>query len=268
VGELIGVNKLREFVHSLILTGRLKGVQPVSAMIIAEPERGKTSIVVEKQCEALMIMTDVTGKGLQLLCQMNPRTTHFVINDMGVIGGHSPKTQNYFYAMLMAMTEEGIRAVANPDGVEAAAKAGRRGFIGCITTSQATDKRHSWHKRGLARRIVPFHFDYSNELILKIKTEIDNGHHATFESEQILKVPEANIEVKLPEKQSAQIRAIADLRSEKLNQLGISLLKNYRSLAMGHALIKTWKNPTVSDNDVEFLKRIDPYVNWKEPSVL
>jgi len=48
MGEVIGVNKLREFVQALVLTGRLKDAPPVSAMISAEPERGKTSIVVEK----------------------------------------------------------------------------------------------------------------------------------------------------------------------------------------------------------------------------
>jgi hypothetical protein len=267
LGELIGVDKLREFVQSLILTGRLKNACPVSAMIIAEPERGKTSIVVEKQCEGIMLMTDITGKGLQFLCQMNPRTTHFVINDMGIIGGHSAKTQNYFYSMLMAMTEEGIRAIASPDGVETTA-AGRRGFIGCITTSQATDKRHSWHKRGLARRIVPFHFDYSEDLILKIKAKIDKDKAATFDSIETFKIPEASIDVLISDKLSSSIRMIADGRSKKLGQLGISLLKNYRTLAKGHALMRTWKNPQVTETDVEFLKRIDPYVDWLTPAIL
>jgi hypothetical protein len=267
MGELIGVNKLREFVQSLILTGRIKNSQPISAMIIAEPERGKTSIVVEKQCEAIMVMTDITGKGLQFLCQMNPRTTHFVINDMGVIGGHSPKTQNYFYAMLMAMTEEGIRSIANPDGIETAV-AGRRGFIGCITTSQANDKRHSWHKRGLARRILPFHFDYSNELILKIKAEIDKDKQASFDSNEVFKIPEANIAVEISEKSSSEIRRISDERAKEMGQLGISLLKNLRTLAKGHALLRTWKNPTVTEQDVEFLKRIQMYLDWNNPAIL
>lgn len=267
MGELIGVNKLREFIQALIMTGRIKGSQPVSAMIIAEPERGKTSIVVEKQCEALMIMTDVTGKGLQFLCQMNPRTTHFVINDMGVIGGHSPKTQNYFYAMLMAMTEEGIRSVANPDGIETATS-GRRGFIGCITTSQSNDKRHSWHKRGLARRIIPFHFDYSQDLIMKIKAEIDKDKPASFESNEVFKIPEANIHVEISEKFSLEIRRIADIRATQMGQLGISLLKNLRTLSKGHALLRTWKNPSVTETDIEFLKRINPYLDWDKPAIL
>lgn len=267
MGELIGVNRLREFVQALILTGRVKHSQPVSAMIIAEPERGKTSIVVEKQCEAIMVMTDITGKGLQLLCQMNPRTTHFVINDMGVIGGHSPKTQNYFYAMLMAMTEEGIRSIANPDGIETAV-AGRRGFIGCITTSQANDKRHSWHKRGLARRILPFHFDYSEALILKIKSEIDKDKPAGFESNDIFKIPEANIAVEISEKASIEIRKVADIRAIEMGQLGISLLKNLRTLAKGHALLRTWKNPIVTEHDVEFIKNIQVYLDWIKPAIL
>jgi hypothetical protein len=267
-GELIGVNKLREFFETIIYTARVKDGSPVSAMIIADPERGKTSICVQKECEAFKILTDVTGKGLQFLCQMDSRCTHFIVNDMGVITAHGQKTQNYFFSMLLAVTEEGIRAISSPDGFEAVQN-GRRGFIGCITSAEARDKRFSWYRRGLARRMVPFHFDYPQNLVLKIKAEIDKDKAANFIAGDVLKIPDVNIKVDIPEKYVSIIRDIADRRAEILGQLGISLLKNYRMLAKAHALRRSnWKNVAIGDEDIEFLKRIDPYVDWTNPALL
>lgn len=265
--DLIGVNKLREFFETVILTGRLKDTEPVSAMIIADPERGKTSVVLEKNCDAFKVLTDLTGKGLQFLCQMDARCTHFILNDMGVIAAHSQKTCDFFFAMLIAMTEEGIRSVATPKGFESIAS-GRRGFIGCITSNQAKDHRSWWYRRGLARRMVPFHFDYRQELILNIKAEIDKNHYASFKANGVFKVPEAHIDVDVPAAETKEIRRISDSRAEKLEQLGISLLKNYRSLAKAHAIGRTWQKPSVNEQDIEFLKRIDPYVDWKIPAIL
>lgn len=267
MAELIGVDKLREFFETIILTGRVKDLEPVSAMIIADPERGKTSVVVEKNCEAFRVLTDLTGKGIQWLCQMDHKCTHLVVNDMVTIMAHGRTTRDYFLSMLIAMTEEGVRAVAGPQGLETVNK-GRRGFVGCITSSQAKDNRSWWYKRGLSRRMVPFHFDYSADLILNIKARIDNGHGANFVSNEVFTIPEKNIPVQIPEQMATKIRTISDFRAKKLGQLGISLLKNYRGMAQGHALLRSFKNPIVNEQDVEFLIRIDPYVDWTTPGLL
>jgi hypothetical protein len=264
---LMGIDLLREFFQTIVFSGKVKGKDPVSTMLIAAPERGKTSVVLEKVCESLVILTDCTGKGLDFVCQMNQKATHIVINDMAVIQAHSGKAGAYFYSRLLAMTEEGIRAMAGPQGFSSVDK-GRRGFIGCITSDQACDHRMSWYRRGLARRMVPFHFDYPEKLVLKIKEEIHNGHENGFYNHEILRVPDILIEVKLEESVSHEIGALSDSRAEKLGELGISLLKNYRALARAHALRRDWKKPVVNKLDVEFLKRIDPFINWEEAALL
>lgn len=267
LGNLIGMEKLREFFETIILTGRIKGESPVSAMIIADPERGKTSVAVEKQCEAFKILTDITGRGLQNLCALDARCTHFVINDMGIVMAHGAKTREYFFAMLLACTEEGIRAMAGPEGIETIS-GGKRGFVGCITSTQAKDNRSWWFKRGLARRMVPFHFDFTKELVLKIKAEIIAGKGATFNNVQVFKIPDVPIQVEIPKKIEDRILQMANLRADYLGQLGISLLKNYRTLAKAHAISRTWKKPVVGEADFDFLMMIDPYVDWEKAGLL
>lgn len=261
----MGVELASEFVNTVVLTGSVENANPVSAMLIANPEQGKTSIVLEKSNDQVISLTDVTGRGLQFLCQMKPEATHFIVNDMGIIGAHSGKTREFFYGMLLAMTEEGMKTVASPDGIQSF-KTGRKGIIGCITSEQANDTRTWWHKRGLARRLIPFHYAYSESLIIRIKNEIVNGKHVSFEEPKPA-YPKIAIRVALDHFLSEKVRQLADKKSARLSQLGISLLLRYQTLAKGHALFRNWKNAKVTEEDIEFLQRIEPYVDWEMPGL-
>jgi len=261
----MGVELASEFVNTVVLTGSIEGVNPASAMLIANPEHGKTSIVLEKSNDQVIPLTDVTGKGLQFLCQMKPDATHFVINDMGIIASHNGKTREFFYGMLLAMTEEGMKTIASPDGVQSI-KTGRKGIIGCITSDQAKDSRAWWQKRGLSRRLIPFHYAYSESLIIKIKDNIVKGHHVSFEEPKPA-YPKVAVRVGLDNFLSEKIRLISDRKAMVLGQLGIGLLIRYQALAKAHALFRSWKNARVIEDDIEFLIKIDPYVDWSMPGL-
>ncbi len=265
VTRLMGVELASEFVNTVVLTGSVENANPVSAMLIANPEQGKTSIVLEKSNEQVIPLTDCTGKGLQFLCQMKPEATHFVVNDMGVIASHGGKTREFFYGMLLAMTEEGMKTIASPDGVQYI-KTGRKGIIGCITSEQAKDSRAWWQKRGLARRLIPFHYAYSEALLIRIKDNIVAAGHTSFE-EPNPKYPKIRLKVTLDTFLSEKIRQISDRKASLLGQLGISLLIRYQSLAKGHALYRSWKNAKVTEEDIEFLMKIDPYIDWQSPGL-
>lgn len=262
---LMGVELASEFVNTVILTGAVENSNPVSAMLIANPEQGKTSIVLEKSGEQVIPITDVTGKGLHMLCQIKPDATHFIINDMGIVMAHGNKTREYFFGMLLAMTEEGIKTTASPDGVQYI-KMGKKGIIGCITSDQASDNRAWWQRRGLARRLVPFHYAYSSQLVVNIKDNMLNGNHKSF-VEPNTPYPKVKIHVKLDRERAEKIRQISDRKAIKLGQLGISLLLRYMALAKGHALYRSWKNASVVDDDIEFLLRIDTFIDWTTPGL-
>ena len=262
---LMGVTLASEFVNTVILTGAVENTNPVSAMLIANPEQGKTSIVLEKSGEQVIPITDVTGKGLYFLCQMKPDATHFIINDMGIVMAHGNKTREYFFGMLLAMTEEGIKTTASPDGIQNI-KMGKKGIIGCITSDQASDNRAWWQRRGLARRLIPFHYMYSQQLVVNIKNNIMSGEHRSF-VEPNTAYPKVKIHVILDRIVADKIRQISDRKAGQLGQLGISLLLRYQGLAKAHALYRSWKNAKVLDDDVDFLLRIDSFVDWTTPGL-
>lgn len=268
MSSLVGVELLQEYVGTVVLTGKVKGHVPVSTMLIAQPERGKTSVALDKSCTSVAPLTDVTGKGLQFVCQMSPKVSHIVIMDMAVVMSHSKKSAEYFFSMLLAMLEEGIRAMASPGGITTVEN-GRRAIIGCVTSDQAKDNRRWWYSRGVARRMIPFHYEYPDALVIEIKNRIDAGHASNFDSPKGLRIPELMLPVAISEQCSIDIRRLADNRAANLGQLGISLLKNYRTLAAGHAIYRgNWKNVRVGQEDVEFLERIDRYISWSTPALL
>lgn len=268
MGRLMGVDLASEYIHTIVLTGRVEDGGPVSTLLIANPENGKTSIVLEKSGDYCINLTDVSGKGLKFLCQIYPDASHFIISDMGTVMAHSQKTREYFFGMLLALTEEGIKTIAGPDGIESI-KSGRKAIIGCITSDQAKDNRMWWYRRGLARRLIPFHYAYSEALVIRIKDVIMRGQHKNFEEGvDSSKFPKLKLKVALSPEMAQEIRKISDRRAAVLGQLGISLLIRYQTLAKAHAIYRgDWKKSQVTAEDIDFLMRIDPFIDWATPGL-
>lgn len=265
---LIGMQLVEEFITTVILSGHLQNEAPVSTVLIATPECGKTSIVLERPCKAVFPVTDATGRGLMEICKMRGEITHIVLNDLVAIMSHKQTVNQYTLSVINAMTEEGIQAVAFPGSIERY-EHGKRGIIACTTVDLFVDKRHWWWKIGLASRLLPFGYDHPTPLQLKIKALIESDNRNGTPAKEII-VPAAKIHVTIPEKHNPEIRKLSDYRSKLLGDpKGYRRLLQYRALAKAHALRRTWKNPvTVTVEDIEFLHRIDAYISYTETKPL
>ena len=211
-----------------------------------------------------MVLSDVTGRGIQNLCQTMPQVTHFIINDMLAPGAKKQSVKQFTISMLCSMTEEGIRATAYPDGVKRVEN-GRRAIIACIPADIVNDGRAWWNKSGFSSRMLPFAYGHSEALTIKIKDHINSDKFVpTWEGEnkKVFLTPKVPIEVKLPVKEREQIRKLADHRSKALEEKGYRRLKQYRTVAAGHAIRRGWKNPVVTQKDIEFLLQLDGFVSY------
>lgn len=273
---MIGTEFLRELIESVILTGRIKGGDPVSLLLIAAPESGKTSVVLQRPCKVVEAYADVTGKGIHKIIQAQPELTHIVINDLVATLSHKQSVNRYTISQLNAMTEEGITAIASPSGVEKFS-AGKRGVIASLTLELATDARHWWNKVGFTSRMLPFCYAYPADLIVEIKESIDhtaanprNGSRKP-KAKKAFAVPDKHIPVEYPEDMVKDIRQIADVRSMMMKEQGMRRLKQYHNITMGHALLRartTHTNAVVNQDDVKFMKRMDRYVSYDTPQQL
>lgn len=266
---LIGMELVEEFVSTAILSGRLQHESPVSILLIAAPESGKTSIALEKPCKAVMAFTDVTGRGLMEICRLNGDVTHIIINDLVPVMSHRSSVNQYTISVINSMTEEGIQAVAYPKGIEKY-DAGKRAIIACLTLDLANDGRAWWNRIGLASRLLPFSFDHPPALQIRIKKLIQddkrNGHgSAKLEAQKELFVPDGKILVTVPDKLKPEILKLSDFKAKQLGDpKGYRRLKQFTALAKAHALRRSWKLKEVGQEDIEFLHRIDPYISYTE----
>ena len=260
---LIGMELIREVVETTILTGRVKGSAPVSLLLIASPESGKTSVVLAKECAGIIALSDVTGRGLQELCKNHPEVSHIVINDLVAVAAHKATVSRYTMSMLNAMTEEGIRAVAFPGQLETFSS-GKRGIIASIPTTMAKDGRAWWNKIGLSSRMLPLCFKHSTDLNIQIKAMITSGKMGPSHSapNQVFKIPSASIAVFLPTKQAKRIQEIAEDVGMRMQEEGYRRLHQFRALAQGHALLRTWRKPSVTEADIEFLLKLRKYISY------
>lgn len=263
---MIGTALITEFIETILLTGRLKDESPVSCFIIAKPEHGKTSICLENPFACAIDLTDVTGKGLQEILKYKEEVSHIILNDLTAIQAHGRVVRSYLIAMINAMVEEGIRSVAFPGQVDIF-KNGKRGIIGCVTPGLISDQRVWFNKIGLSSRIFPFHYNYSESLVIKIKASICAEEKS--KSPKELSIPLDHLYVKIDKTFSDEILKISNEKSKELgDDTGIRRLKQFRRLAKAHALKGTWKNPIVTKTDIEFIKRIYPYVDYKKGCIL
>lgn len=271
---MIGTELVRELVETVILTGCIRDCDPCSLLLIAAPESGKTSVVLERPCRAIEAFADITGRGIHMvLAEKGKDITHIVINDLVAVLSHRQSVNRYTISQLNALTEEGLEKISTPAGIQIF-KGGRKGVIASLTLEMAKDARHWWHKTGFASRMLPFCYYYPDDLIIKIKELIDDTRGRTIRlngddahkklSPKEFKTPIQPITVKYPDLVLKDIRHIADIRSLVMKEQGMRRLKQYHALAQAHAMLRCRTNPVVSELDVDFMKKIDLYVSYTE----
>jgi hypothetical protein len=267
--ELIGMNKVKELVETIIYTGSLRDYSPVSMGIIAVPESGKTSIALSKTCKTVTPLTDVTGRGIQKLCLTRPEVTHFILNDLLAVSAKKAHVMQATIVMLNAMMEEGIRATAYPDGVQHF-EDGKRAVILCMTPVMATDQRSWWNRTGFSSRLFPFCFEHGGDLEIKIHSAI------RLEKARDSWVGGKKLELLLPVKMKMQIREPHASTIEMMaKELGIRFKEHgyrrhnqLRAIACAHALRRSWKAKHIDKSDIQFLEWMLPYASYHEPTPL
>jgi len=264
---LMGFDILRELIQTVILTGRVKGHQPVSLLLIAPVERGKTSIVLERPCKSAVALSDVTGGGLREMCKAHPEISHFVLTDFVAVTSHKSFVAKGTISMLNAITEEGLQGTAYPGTVEFY-QAGKRAIIGCLTDRLAADQRQWWSRTGFASRMLPFGFDHPEALRIRIHDAISEGKFEHTEVSVPLNIPDGCIAVQFTPAVARVIRALAEHKGKELHEIGYRRHKQYRTLAAAHAILRTWKKPKVEMADIHFLKTIDPYISYTQTRLL
>jgi len=209
-------------------------------------------------------LSDLTGMGLLHAIKSNPEAATIIINDMTAITGHRGAIPKLTIAVLNALAEEGVYRVAVP-GLGDLSFAGRKmNMICCLVPELMSDKRNWWHKSGFLSRVLVLKYRHSLALQMQIHESIARGQSSSMLPSSTLTVPSAPIRVNIPKEIAYKIRSLAETVATELGEFGYRKHKQLRALAAGHALLRSWKNPTVGERDVEFLTQVLGFVRGRE----
>jgi hypothetical protein len=287
--KLIGMDFAVEVVQTVLLTGYLEDEKPVSLLIIASPESGKTtatrnaniSIRPDGHGEELAVaLTDTTGKGLLRIVREHPRATHVIFNDLAITTSHKNHVVKYLFGVISAMTEEGLSKIADPGGICSYGDEGVKGIIGSITPRLARDQRFVWNVTGLTTRMLPFFYEQGVKIQLKVRRfhagllEVSDHTDET----QPLVIPSQKMHVSMERHYKEEILEIADIVAKRLSkegvtrkdpdykELGYRRIDQFRSLAKAHSLLTDPddENPRVHRINVEFLRKLSRFVSFKK----
>ena len=291
--KLIGMDFAVEVVQTVLMTGQLADEKPVSLLIIASPESGKTSAArtanisikaSKHEREMAVTLTDATGAGLLKIIRENPQATHVIFNDLAVMAGHKSHVVRYLFSIISAMTEEGVSRTADPSGIQPYGPEGRKGIIGCITPMLARDQRFIWNVTGLTTRMLPFYYDQGFDIELQVRRYHAGLSYEKDSNSKTLIVPEEKRTVHVRKDYKEQILELASDVAKKLSregrtrrypdykEHGYRRIIQFMSLAKAHSLLThpedIGDDSRVHRVNVKFLLELSRFVSFKKAESL
>lgn len=281
-----------EVIQTVLLTGWLDDEKPVSLLIIASPESGKTtaakqanvSVKSDRHGEELaVVLTDATGDGLLKIVKEHPKATHIIFNDLSIVTGHKSQVINHLFTVISALTEEGVVKTADPGGIHLYGKEGLKGVIACITPELVRDKRMVWNRTGLTTRMLPFFYEQGLNIRLKAeKYHADLKDYSSSSHEKPLHLPKHKMHVTVSTSRKEQILELAKDAAKKLSregksknnphykELGYRRITQFMSLAKANSLLTHpgEHEPRVHRKNIEFLRKLSRFVSFRKPEDL
>jgi hypothetical protein len=273
---MIGIDTILGLLELVVLSGHIRGEQPVSALVTAPPEAGKTTMVMKFVTnEGLVVLTDCTAYGImydygELITQ--GRIKHLVIPDLIRPMSRGKDTVHSLVAFLNALIEEGVVSIstyAEHVGVQnqgnSVQLAVRCGLITTMAQGVLLDGRHHWARMGFMSRLLPISYTYNASTQLDIHMAIANRDYLS-DTPIRLNLPTEDVEIRLQSPQTDELITLASGLNSIITSTnnpervyGFRLQKHLQRLAMASAL--KHGRDIVSQDDVDYLRSLSGCIN-------
>lgn len=266
---MINAEPIEKILKATLASGRLKDEKPLSVIMIANPESGKTNTI-RKYClksSNVFYTTDATAHGIirdsnQLEDFSSGKITHIVIPDLLTCLGRKAETVNTFIHFMNALIEEGvvnISTYANQISGDLEAKVG---LITAITPVPFKDQRRKWGSIGFLSRALPISYDYKASTSLKIFEYIKSEQHLKEELEKLEFSGEPRL-IYLPHDMADRIvplaMDLAESHSKFQKIYGFRYQRQLQTLAKALAFLECKKE--VDEDCINELMRLAHYIN-------
>jgi len=258
---MMKVDKIIELVRCVVMSGKIKNEIPLSAIIIAPSESGKSEILsLFADSPNVVWANDLSSKPLveKIIPKIEGGATHIMVPDFIKILLHNKMTSYSLITTLSSLTAEGLKDIYFYGMERNYNKLIRCGLITSITPEAFRRREKYWGEIGFMSRLIPITYKYSEKTKNEIHEYIKSGK---YEKEvEKFKIPKRIKDVAInPDFEGELILAETRLRNSLLgNPTGFRLHKQLRVLAKAIAYPKK----VVQKKDVDKLKELSEFINF------
>lgn len=254
--RLIDVEDLIKLVNLAILTGRIINAKPVSMLLVADTETGKTQILeVFMKLEPVIWANDLSAHVIvdEVAPEVEKGKTHILIPDLLKVLAHQKLVAKNTMTMLNSIMEEGLKNVMFYGTRREFREPVRCGVIAAITRDGYSARERHWKNIGFVGRCIPVSFSYSEKTKLRIHEHIKKG----FLSKTIQIIEGKTTKVEIPARIAEKVQDLAIARTPF--STGFRLHKQLRALVQAHALYLG--RTKVKMEDFEEIRRLSRFMN-------
>lgn len=276
--KMLKLEKIERLVELALISGYIKNDNPLSLILIAEPETAKTKILSKFDCKGTKIYADISQKEISknLGVWQKENIHHIIIPDLTKVISHRLTTVDATISYFNALMEEGIKESLYYGQSLTLPKPYNCGLLTAITTNMFYTKYKKWDSMGFLTRFLPVSYDYNKATISEIHNEIKNKN--TFnESKKIKKYGQKYIEI--PEDIASMVNVKTQELAERISQQFIkvkmqggkeitirTVIKgfrlHYRLRQLIRAIALSNNNDKVTWKDAEEFYSLIPYINF------
>lgn len=241
---MIKMDFLKEMVELVIFSGYVKHEEPISLMIVGNPESAKTKMILKySKNKGIKVLTDATAYGIRMEVMPYVRRgeiKHLIIPDFLKPVNKNPASVADFVSIMNALIEEGVGNISTfnqkmEDGDDELAKCG---LITSITSDLMKDKRryNKWKHMGFISRMIPISYSYTKETVEEILGYIKRQDYKNENESIMLDLPKRKEDVKLSEKYSGYIINKVQFIAEAQEKYGFRMARQFNTLLKASAL--------------------------------
>lgn len=236
MSEIIGLSPLLDFLELVIWTGSVTGERPGSAILVAAPGAGKSSVLESLRCDSAPFCTDLTSRELSNVMREHPAATHILLSDMMAIFAHRRSVVALACAMLSNLTGDSLRN----DSFSGERKEPRQlGLVTAIPTKDFATRRvqSQLQTAGFATRFMVLRYQYSIKTILDIHEFIKSDQYAKSNGNghKKLAIPIHKAPVAIPRDLAEQVHQLSMFLKTQEDEIGTRIHHHLRALVKARA---------------------------------
>jgi hypothetical protein len=266
---MINTEPIEKIIKCALASGRVKDERPLSLIVVANVECGKTTAIRNccLQAKNVFYTTDATAYGIirdtnKLKDFESGKLTHIVIPDLLPCLGRRRDTVATFIHFMNSLIEEGVVNISTYSNQIDGKKEVRAGLITAIPAGPFSDKRRRWGHIGFISRALPISFDYDITTRIQILESIEKQEHLKekLENLRISKKPR-NIDLPfdMAKKLEPYALSLASAHSQYQRLYGFRYQRQLQTLVKAIALLEG--KYSVDDDCIQELGRLANFIN-------